>query len=152
MAKTDKKTLELIKEVERQRAEIKRLDKPNWRTNCSLQIDGSTINLHVESDIAVLINAAARLKRQESDYNEMAKELGIEAPTLYYGSATFADWLTDIKSRIDKIQINTKKKKLETLEARLNSIVSPELRAELTLAEIEKEMGSVKETKETKEA
>ena len=48
--------------------------------------------------------------------------------------------LGSIKSRINKIQIGVKKKKLETLEARLNAIVSPELRRKLELDAIAAEL------------
>ena len=50
------------------------------------------------------------------------------------------DWIDDIKTRINKVQIASKKVKLEHLESRLNAIISPELRAEMELEAISAEL------------
>lgn len=50
-------------------------------------------------------------------------------------NTTFLDWFLEvlllIKMRIMKIQIASEKEKLESLETRLNKIISPEKRAEI---------------------
>ena len=38
MAKTDKKTLDLIKEVQARKIEIAKAARPQWKTNCSQQL------------------------------------------------------------------------------------------------------------------
>ncbi len=48
--------------------------------------------------------------------------------------------MEDIKTRINKIQIVSKRKKLEELEARLNSIISPSLKAEMEVDAIAAEL------------
>ena len=50
-------------------------------------------------------------------------------------------WKSDIAHKINKLQISKKKQELEKLEERLNKLVSPELRAQLELQEIERELG-----------
>lgn len=143
-AKTDKKTLELIVEVNRQRAEISKIEKPNWKTSCSFSyVEGnnSTINLHVESNVRNLIKIVAFLQNREKSYNQASKDLGVEnAPEFTWNGFSVADWIEDVKMRINKIQIADKKKKFETLEARLNAIISPELRAEIELEKIANEL------------
>ena len=42
---SDQKTLDLIKEVKNRKAEIARLTKPNWKTNCSFSyVEGNMNN------------------------------------------------------------------------------------------------------------
>ncbi len=141
--KTDTKTLDLIREVSRQKAEISRALKPNWITNCNFSYNensSNVINIHVESNIRNLVCIVAFLTEKERSYKEAATKLGIEAPAFQWNGYSVADWSEDIKVRINKIQITSKQKKLEALEARLNSIISPELRAEMELEAIANEL------------
>jgi hypothetical protein len=55
---------------------------------------------------------------------------------------TVADWQADIQKRINKVQISKKKADLQTLEDRLDKLISPELRREMELAEIQKMLAS----------
>lgn len=140
--KTDQKTLDLIKEVARQKEEISKAEKPNWLTNCTFQGDDKSqiTNIHVESNLKNLINIVAFLQQKETAYNVAAKTLSVEAPAFEWGGFKVSDWVEDVKTRLNKVQIATKRKKLEALETRLNSIISPELRAELELEAISAEL------------
>lgn len=148
MGKTDSKTLDLIKEVQKQKAEIAKAEKPNWKTNCSFPVPSSifeedtarTISLHVEANIKKLLDIAAFLKNKKFSYEDIAHDLEVDAPSFTWAGYPLEDWLSDIKSRIAKIQIATKRKKLEVFENRLNSIISPELRAEMELEAIASEL------------
>jgi len=141
-----KKTLDLIKEVKARKAEISKAEKPNWITNCTFsQIEGSAsnvINLHVETNVKTLIGVAAYLMSAEKSYKEAAAALKVDSPPEFtWNGFSVKDWIEDIKARIGKIQITSKKKGLETLESRLNAIISPELRAEMGLDAIASELG-----------
>lgn len=145
MAKTDKKTLELIAQVKQQKAEIAKAEKPAYKTNCTFSyIEGKmsdAVNIHVESNVKNLICIAAFLQEREKSYVEAAKVLGVETPPEFnWNGSTVKEWIDDIKMRISKIQIGAKRKKLEALEERLNKIISPELRAELELEAIASEL------------
>ena len=145
MAKTDKKTLELIAQVKQQKAEIAKAEKPSYKTNCSFSyVEGKmndAINIHVEANVKNLICIAAFLQEREKSYAEAAKALGVEAPPEFnWNGFTVKDWTDDLKMRITKVQIGAKRKKLEALEERLNKIISPELRAELELEAIASEL------------
>lgn len=145
MAGTDQKTLELIALVAKQKAEISKAERPNWKTNCSFSyVEGravDTISLHVDTDVRKLISIAAFLQDREAGYQRAALSLGVDSPPPFmWGNSPPADWLEDIRMRIGKIQIAAKKKKLELLESRLNAIISPELRAELELQAIASEL------------
>jgi hypothetical protein len=144
--KTDQRTLNLIKEVNRQKNEISQAERPSWITNCSFSYSegrqNDQINLHVESKVQTLILIAAFLSEKSRTYYEAAGQLGVDAPQFTWSGYSVNDWLSDIKSRINEIQIASKRKKLEALEARLNAIVSPELRAEMESEAIMGELGT----------
>lgn len=145
-AKTDKKTLELINDVKRQKAEIAKAERANWRTNCAFAYqEGSanTQNLQVVSNIRDLINIAAFLMDRSKSYKEAATAIGVDvAPEFTWSGFTLEDWIEDLKTRMSKIQVAARRKKLEACEERLNKIISPELRAELELAAITEELGN----------
>lgn len=142
----DEQVMNLIKEIARQKADIAKLERPNWLTNCSFtyvenNLNGA-VNLHVETNIKNLISYAAYLQEKETSYLAMSVVLGVEEPPKYtWNGFSIADWVEDIRIRINKVNISKKREKLERLESRLNAIISPELRAELELQAIAGELG-----------
>lgn len=52
-----------------------------------------------------------------------------------------ADWKDDLRTRADQLGIEQKKKDFETLDKRVNSLVSPEQRREMELIALQKELG-----------
>jgi len=138
-------TLALIEEVKKQKVEIAKFERANWLTNCVFSyIENDTnksISLHVASDLKELINIVAFLMAKSVDYNDAITMLNIEhAPKFTWCGFTVDDWVTDVKTRINKIQLSTKRKKLESLESRLSAIITPELRAKMELDAITSEM------------
>ena len=144
MAKTDAKTLELIKEVNKQKAEIAKAEKPQYITNCNFSYTengANIINIHVESNVGNLIRIVAYLLGLEKHCKEAVALLAVESPPDFtWQGFSVRDWVSDIKMRLVKVQIATKRRKLEILETRLNSIISPELRAQMELEAIESEL------------
>lgn len=141
--KSDQKTLALIQQVKKQKDAIAAAERPQWKTNCSFRFHegDKPHNLHVVKDIQLLVEIASFLWAKNRDYTEAAKALGVEdAPSWDYEGFPLTDWLDDVKLRITKVQIETKRRKLEALEERLNKIVSPELRAQMELEAIEAEL------------
>ena len=137
--------MELINQVNLKKAEIKCAERPKYLTNCSFAWDdeggSKRVNLHVEKDVGKLISIAAFIKRKQLDYQDLAKDLGVDSPPQFkWAGFTADDWLADIKLRINKIHIVEKKASLERLEERLNKIISPDLRAKMELEAIEKEL------------
>ena len=143
---SDDVTKTLIAEVVKRKQEIADADRPNWKTNCLFSFTGSgttgATNLHVESDVGTLIRIAAFVRAQDDYYDNMTREMQIEnAPPFKWMGFSAADWIEDVKTRLSKVQIASKRKKLEDLERRLNTIISPALRAEMEQELIMKELG-----------
>lgn len=144
MANTDKKTLDLIALINKKKSEIDKAEKPNWKTNCSFSYKEGTptdlVNIHVESNVMKLVSMASYLIDMEDKYKKAATFLEVEAPAFKWNGYPVSDWLEDIKARINKVQITNKKSSLNVLEQRLNQIVSPELRAQIELEEIARQL------------
>ena len=141
MKKIDARTLALLEQIRQQKKEISELSNPRWRTKCVF-VDGKTeYNLHVLG-VHDLIYVYSLLTEKERAYIVAAKALGYDVeqfPFLWQGSP-ISDWQHDITLRLKKIDIECKKSKLAALENKLNSVMTPELSAELALREIEKEL------------
>ena len=144
MNKQDEKIKELWDTVIAKKEAIHKAEKPNWITNCSFSFSRSgnvqdTSNIQTISDTKFFVEALGFLMQSEDSFDKAAAELGVKS-TFQWRGYSVNDWKTDFKTRIDKIKIADKKKELAALEARLGAIISPELKAELELAEIQKIM------------
>jgi hypothetical protein len=139
----DKLVQELTKIVNEKKAAIAKAERPNWRTNCAFRYNkdsSASINLQVCGVVEDLVHILGFLCEKRNAFDEAQKIIGTNLEFKYLGF-TFEDWSEDIKTRIDKIEITTKKKELEMLEERLNKLISPELRAQMELEEIRKSLG-----------
>jgi hypothetical protein len=63
--------------------------------------------------------------------------LGLDNKFTYLGY-TLNEWTIDLKTRLSRLSISTKKSELATLEKRLNNLMSADLKTQLELDEITK--------------
>ena len=139
----DKLVLELFQVAQTKKAEIAKAEKPKWETNCAFRYnkDSSTsTNLQVCSDVEELVHILAFLCDRKNGFDEAQKITGTTLKFKWIGFS-FEEWVSDIKTRIDKIQISNKKKDLEVIEARLDKLVSKELRDKWELDKLTKLLG-----------
>ena len=139
MPKQDKAVLLLIDKVSEKKEQIESAQNPQWETNCNLKIDGENVNLRTVQTVEQLVNIAANVKVLQLGYEAAIEELGGDTEFKYSGYTT-EQWMADIKTRLSKLNIDKEKKNLSKLEQRLDKIISPELRAEMELAAIQKEL------------
>ena len=140
MGKTkDEIVLEMQEQVKKMKAEIRKAEKPNWTTSCSFKEspNSGAINIHVVSDTKSLIGMVAFLNNTKEKMEAAAKELGIENYKHTHDGYSVDDWKGDIKMRLDKINIATKKQQLEAIESRLAKLESPALKEKRELEELE---------------
>ena len=136
----DKLVQELFKVVQTKKAEIAKAEKPNWETNCAFRYNkdsSAATNLQVCADVEELVHILGFLCDRKAGFEKAQEITGTSLKFKWLGFS-FEDWASDIKTRIDKIQITNKKKELEVLESRLDKLVSPELKAKMELEEISK--------------
>jgi len=143
--KNDELVLQLIAKVKQKKSEISAAQKPKWETSCTFSTDPdnvqSRVNLQTVTDINKLIDIYAFLLFKEEYYNVAAECLKVSTKGKYMGYS-FADWKKDVHARVDQVNINSKKRDLETLEARLDKLVTPEQRRDIELEAIQKELAA----------
>lgn len=141
---TDAKVQQLFDIVQTKKKEIENAQKSNWVTNCSFGYDRNSsnrINVQVTNDVEELVSALSFLKERGARYAESAKELGVDSVEFKWLGYGIEEWAQDFKTRITKLQIKKKQQELEVLEKRLNALISPDLRAQMELEAISKELG-----------
>ena len=131
MNNNDIKILELKNKIEDKRSNIKEIKRFNPITNCILIFRGESYNLNVQ-DKQQLINLLVELNSLYLSY----KNLDIEDEYLLNGFS-LKDWISDIKQKIDIINIKAEIKKLNELENKLNKMLSQDKKTEMELNDIE---------------
>ena len=140
----DKIIEELFGVVQVKREEIKKIEKPEWKTNCSfvspLNPTSNPRNIRTIVDISEIRAKVAELLLL-NDYSEKASGLlDIENESTWLGFS-IEDWVSDFKTRVSVLMLTKKKKDLDSLEKRLDKLVSKEKREEMELLAIKKELG-----------
>jgi phage portal protein BeeE len=82
----------------------------------------------------------AFLESKKNSIENAAKQFGVNVPSKHLGF-TIEEWQSDIKCRINGLQIKAKRDELASLEARVNALVSPEQRREIELQKLVAEIG-----------
>lgn len=130
MNENDKKILQLKDEIKKKNALIKKT-KFNPITNCVLILHGSNYNLNV-IPIDTILYLMASLNALKIALKEIAPE-----EELNLGNYSVDEWLTDLKSRLQVLQISKEIKKLAELEAKLQLLLTNETQVSLALKDIE---------------
>jgi hypothetical protein len=136
----DKVVQDLIALAKKKKEEISKAERPNYKTNCSFRYNpeiAQNINIQVCADVEQLTSILGFLLMQETNYNEASNRLGIISK-FKWGGFSLDEWESDLQLRVTKIQITKKKQELETIENRLDKLISPELRRQMELEEISK--------------
>lgn len=142
MNEQDKKIQELFDTVQRKKSEIAKAERPNWETNCSFRQDlnsSASQNIQIISKVDDLVTIMAFILEKEHFHDIANKELGTKVKFNWQGY-TVDQWKSDLRTRINKLEIAKKKKELEDLESRLNGIISPEVRRKMEIDAISAEL------------
>lgn len=137
--KTDEKIRELFDLVQSKKLEIEKAEKPCWSTSCKFGYSANSahdrIDICTVLDLRKLVDMYAFLLDREEKSNKSAQELGVDYKFTWFGFS-IDEWKSDLQTRVNQIQIQEKRKELSEIEARLNAIISPEMKAEMELESI----------------
>lgn len=128
----DEMVQKLIGIVQEKKAEIERLGKPTWETNCVFIIDGKTSNIRTISTVDKAIELFSHVVTASKIHDETCKMLNVES-TFKFAGFTLEQWTNDFKNVVGTLNINKMKADLAEDEARLDKLVSKEKREELEL-------------------
>ncbi len=132
---------DLFEVVRQKKAEIAKAEKPKWETNCSFSYseNGSErTNIQIVSDVNALLRILGHIAIQFDGFTKAAGMTNVTDAKFKWQGFTLNEWVSDIQTRINKIQITKKRAELEDLERRLDKLVSPEVREAMELEAIQK--------------
>jgi hypothetical protein len=139
----DKKVQQLIEIAKKKKEAIAKTEKAKYLTNCNFRTNPDVsqgTNLHTVTSPRKLVDMLSFLIDKKGSFEKAAETLGYEGKFEWLGF-TFEEWEADIKTKLDKINLKAEKKKLEELESRLDKLVSKEVREQMELEAIERELG-----------
>ncbi len=132
MTKTnDQRIMELRTKIETKQNEIGKKERFIPVTNCQIELDGVRHNIHTfdrKKSITLLVKLNSLLAS--------AKVLGFEEEYEISGYK-INEWIDDLKTKIRLLEKDIEQKKLDTLEAHLNKLLSKDKKVELEIDSIE---------------
>jgi len=129
----DELVQELIAVVQQKKDNIKKIQKPEWKTNCAFyDRNGKVTNIRTISDIDKATELVGELVVAKNAHEETVKLLNISSEFKYHGYS-FDNWVNDFKNICGQINIKEMLADLENDENTLNKLVSKEKREELEL-------------------
>ncbi len=135
--------MDLIETIKTKKEAIEKSSKkPQWKTNCSF---GYTDDVQGRENIAVvrdkkkLIAMYAFLVQKEQAIQIALKELEVSTEIEHLGFS-ITEWKEDIKLRVNQICIEQKKKELEELYQKVNSLVSSEQKRQMEIQSVLKSL------------
>lgn len=134
--KTDEKVKKLFDLVQEKKLAIEKAEKPCWETSCMFGFSGNSAHdrhdVRLITDLRKIVDMYAFLIDRKEKSEKSAKELGVNYDFTWL-SFTIDEWKSDFQTRVNQLLLQEKRKELSEIEARLNAIISPELKAEMEL-------------------
>ena len=138
---TDQIVKELFDTVQEKKLAIEKAERPCWQTNGNFGYSANSAHdrtdIKLVTDVRKIVDMLAFLIDRKEKSEKAATELGVEYNFKWLGF-TIDEWKNDFVTRVNQISIMEKRKELAEIEARLNLVLSPELRAEMEVEAISK--------------
>jgi hypothetical protein len=133
---TDELVKELFNEVQGKKLAIEKAERPCWLTNGNFGYSANSAhdraNVQTLNEPRKIVDMLAFLIDRKEKSQKASEELGVKYNFTWLGF-TVEEWKSDFQTRINQISIQEKRKELAEIEARLNAIISPELKAQMEL-------------------
>ena len=142
----DQETREMMALVRERKTEIRNLERPRYATTMTFSpsegknAPADSVNLHTVTSREALMKIAGQLCQIREGFSRAGELMGGVVPSLTWQGYPIEAWLGDLKTRLEVVQLAEKRQRLEVLEKRLDAIVSPELRRQMEIEEIRKEI------------
>jgi hypothetical protein len=138
---TDEKVKDLFNSVQEKKLAIEKAERPCWLTSGNFGYSTNSahdrINVQIVSDYRKIVEMYAFLIDRKEKSEKSANELGVDYKFTWLGF-TVDEWKNDFQTRVNQLSIQEKRNELAEIEARLNAIISPDLRAQMELEAISK--------------
>lgn len=128
----DEKIIKLKAQIEDKRKQLDKITKFTPITNCSVEIDGTRLNIQVLSrEQLIMLMIKLNSYKMSAEQLEMLGDCNISGYNV-------SDWISDIKSKLEIVSYKTEENKLKAMESKLHELLSNEKKTELAIDEIEK--------------
>ena len=129
MSKNDDKILTLKKQIEEKKNVLGKQPKFLPVTTCVVTYNNSKINIHTLTSIKDIETMMIYFNM----YIMSAKDLQIDYNNICFDGFSVLDWIEDLKSKKRMLEYNEKKQQLNTLEKKLDKLLSDEKKTELEI-------------------
>lgn len=133
---TDELVKQLFDQVQEKKLVIEKAERPCWQTNGNFGYSANSAhdrtNVQTLTDTRKIVDMLAFLIDRKEKSEKAAEELGVKYNFTWLGF-TVDEWKSDFQTRVNQISLQEKRKELAEIEARLNAIISPELKAQMEL-------------------
>lgn len=137
----DDKIANALKSLEEKTLKFNELDglhKANWQTKTTLVVNGANVNLKTEKNLSKLKEVVIFLTKYKKDEEYASEILGVET-NLKYEGFDIDKWIEDCKKAASKISYEQKKKELENLNIKLQSLLSEQKKKEIEFDKVMKD-------------
>lgn len=135
----DERVQLLFAKLQAKKAEVANAERPQYITSGLFRYSesvGNTVDIMSARDERKLVEILTFLKERSEKYAEAAKELGVEVTFTWLGF-TVEEWIKDLRTRVSILQIAKRRTELKELEARVNAVMTPELRRQMEMEALE---------------
>lgn len=109
----------------------------SWITTCTIGFDGSPSKINIQTaQESTLIEILSKLYILADAHTAVLSILNMPSREFTYQGYTFSDWTADVKKRISLLELKTKEANLALIEAKLDTLVSPDKRREMELDDV----------------
>lgn len=133
-SKQDKVILNLKKEIEIKKENLGKTNKFVPITNCNLFLENNRINIHTLTKESILLYIA-KLKALE-----LALKQVLPDEVLMIDGYSVKDWIEDLVSKYNILNVNNEKERLRMLENKLNELLSNETKIDLELEKLKNQI------------
>lgn len=129
----DNKIKELLKSIEQKKEKMGAKPKPSWKTNGIV----AERNINTINSVDVCVELASQLIGKKESYDKACDFLGVKKES----NTDIDDSLSDLKVRVQIIQWDIEKRKLNAMELQLKNLRSEDAKTEDELDDIVKALG-----------
>jgi len=138
---TDEMVKELFDSVQEKKLAIEKAERPCWQTGGNFGYSANSAHdrtdVKIVTDVRKIVDMYAFLIDRKEKSEKAATDLGVKYDFKWLGF-TIDEWKNDFVTRVNQISIQEKRKELAEIEARLNLVLSPELKAQMEVEAITK--------------
>lgn len=131
--KNDEVILKLKNEIEEKKSSLAKLKKPEFVTNCNLELEGRRYNLHVLDKEGLLL-LIGRIYSLQDGVKKVLNE------TLTIGGYAAEDWIKDLHVKFAVLSVSLEERRLKQLETKLHNLLSTDTKVELEIEDLKSQI------------